>query len=497
MNDQTPSEAVPVPDEGTLTVDFKAPPKGVILDGAVSSGTFKSTKGKGQFVIFRLAAPAKVTVGGVSDNYGGPYLISQNGTVIAQLSATVSTELEAGIYMICVGCYSYDLKQSSISSLSFESTANSSRAKLEALNNAINAIGSVTLSSEAAIKEAYVLLDLLKAEEVTAFDAAYPGQRDKLTAAQAAYNRLCVENVETLINAIGTVGENSYPAIKAARDAYDALPSALQAQVSNYAALTSAEADWANVAAIAVNNNIAALTDVSGWTVANGKAAITEQITAYGNVKSSYEALTPAQQATVTNYAKVTGGLTKLNALLAEITAAEQEEANLADFNAKLDALTADTVTLESGAALKAAYDKLTPAQQAGIDSAKYEAVMAKYTELANQAKKLSFTAGTDGYQNSEFTVSGNKTSVSATINDVTYTTALKMESSTSVTFTTNGTMTLTLYMTAGKKVKIDNVSYDTGADGKVTIELGAGTHTITKDTTSTNLFLVELAPAN
>lgn len=502
MNDQTPSEAVPVPDEGTLTVDFKAPPKGVILDGAVSSGALKSTKGKGQFVIFRLAAPAKVTVGGVSDNYGGPYLISQNGTVIAQLSATVSTELEAGIYMICVGCYSYDLKQSSISSLSFESTANSSKAKLEALNNAINAIGSVNLSSEAAINEALVLLNALKAEEVTAFDAAYPGQRDRLTAAQATYNRLCVENAEALINAIGTVGENSYPAIKAARDAYDALPSALQAQVSNYTALTSAEADWANVAAIAVNNNIAALTDVSGWTVANGKAAITAQITAYGNVKSSYEALTPAQQATVTNYAKVTGGLTKLNALLAEITAAEQQAANLADFNAKLDALTADTVTLESGAALKAAYERLTPAQQAGIDAAKYEAVMAKYTELANQAVVAIFTKNDPSLAtNAGFTVNGKYNGKgSFEYNGTTYSSPLKLESSTSVTFTTSATNKMVIKIgTAGGQLKVDGTVYkDTDNDGFIIIDgLAAGNHSITKASGDPNLCYIELAPAN
>ena len=121
------------------------------MDGSVSSGNLKSTKGVGQFVTFKLSAPAKVTIGGVGDNYGGPYLMAQDGTVIAQLSSTVSVELEAGIYVICVGAYGYDLKQSSISSLTFEATAESAKVKLEALDQAITAIGEVTLSSKGAI----------------------------------------------------------------------------------------------------------------------------------------------------------------------------------------------------------------------------------------------------------------------------------------------------------------------------------------------------------
>ena len=212
--------------------------------------------------------------------------------------------------------------------------------------------------------------------------------------------------------------------------------------------------------------------------------------------------MTPAQQATVTNYAKVTGGLTKLNALLAEITAAEQQAANLADFNAKLDALTTDTVTIESGAALKAAYDRLTPAQQAGIDAAKYEAVMAKYTELANQAVVAIFTKNDPSLAtNAGFTVNGKYNGKgSFEYNGTTYSSPLKLESSTSVTFTTSATNKMVIKIgTAGGQLKVDGTVYkDTDNDGFIIIDgLAAGNHSITKASGDPNLCYIELAPAN
>lgn len=503
MNEQTPSEAVPVPDEGTLTVDFKAPPKGVLLDGSVSSGSLKSTKGKGQFVTFRLMAPAKVTIGGVSDSYSGPYLVSQDGTVIAQLPGTVSVELNAGIYMICVSNYSYDMKQSSISSLSFEATANSAKAKLEAVDQAITAIGEVTLSSGNAIENAKSLLNSLKAEEKTLFESTYPGQIEVLNNAIAKLSELQIENVKTLISAIGEVGENSYPSIKSARDAYNALTTEQKASVSNYGVLTQAENDWANVAVVSINKQIGNLPDVSGWTTANGKDNITNAKNQYETVKSAYEALTSTQQGQVSNYGTVTNGLTKLNALLAEIAQAEQEAQNLANFNAKLNALTAETVTLQTGADLKAAYEKLTPAQQATIDKAKYDTIIEAYNKLANQAVKCTFIGGQPS--NSAFAHTGSKKSAKNTAFTVNayggeLASGLKLESSTELTFTTTTKMTLKLYVDANsKKIKVNGsnvTSASENGDFVATITLEAGTHTIAK-ADSVNLYFATLTPAS
>lgn len=56
-----------------------------------------------------------------------------------------------------------------------------------------------------------------------------------------------IQNVIDLINAIGTVDQNSGPAITAARAAYDALSAEDQAQVINYSTLTDAEAALAAI----------------------------------------------------------------------------------------------------------------------------------------------------------------------------------------------------------------------------------------------------------
>ena len=121
--------------------------------------------------------------------------------------------------------------------------------KLEgwAVNDAqtkIDAIGDVTLDSGAAIdaaREAYDSLSETQKEQVTNYD--------KLTAAEAELARQqkeAVEAVEKLIDAIGDdVTLLSESAIKAAREAYDALRSDLQPDVSNYDKLTAAEAKLA------------------------------------------------------------------------------------------------------------------------------------------------------------------------------------------------------------------------------------------------------------
>ena len=96
---------------------------------------------------------------------------------------------------------------------------------------------------------------------------------------------------------------------------------------------------------------------------------------------------------------------------------------------------------------------------------------------------------------NSAFTVTGNyKTGLSKTINGKEYTTALKMESATEVTFSIDKEMTLTLVTDGaeGKKIKVDGESYAVDANGYLTITLSAATHTITKGD-AINLFYINL----
>ena len=176
------------------------------------------------------------------------------------------------------------------------------------------------------------------------------------------------------------------------------------------------------------------------------------------------------------------------------------------DVIALIDALPeVNNVTLADTDAInnaKAQYDKLTDGDKVLVTNySKLTQCLDKLTELGSgstepepaQSQVLTFPAN-----NSFFNVSGN-TSTSkgkATVNGVTYSTCLKMESSTSVTFTTTSQMTLTLVFGStetGKKVLVDGNQYTTDSNGTVTVALAAGSHSITKKD-SINLFYVSLA---
>ncbi len=101
---------------------------------------------------------------------------------------------------------------------------------------AIAAIGTVTIGSSQAIGAAASAYDSAPAEVQALVENA-----DVLGAAQKALSDLYVSHVEEQIDAIGTVTLDSEAAIAAARDVFNSLPTSLQEQVENAAALFAAE----------------------------------------------------------------------------------------------------------------------------------------------------------------------------------------------------------------------------------------------------------------
>lgn len=106
----------------------------------------------------------------------------------------------------------------------------------------------------------------------------------------------------------------------------------------------------------------------------------------------------------------------------------------------------------------------------------------------------------TDGTTSSYFTISGNLSTGkgSCTYSGITSGTCLKMESSTSIAFSLEKPMKLTLVFggstaASDKKVKIDDADYTADANGIVEKELGAGSHTVKKGD-SINLFFIALS---
>lgn len=105
------------------------------------------------------------------------------------------------------------------------------------------------------------------------------------------------------------------------------------------------------------------------------------------------------------------------------------------------------------------------------------------------------FTA--DGKDSSYFSITGNLSDSkgSVTYNGLTLDTCLKMESATSVKFTTTKAATLTLIANSGctRAIKVDGTKYSF-SNGTLKVSLAAGSHTITKQDSNVNLYYMSVA---
>lgn len=111
-------------------------------------------------------------------------------------------------------------------------------------------------------------------------------------------------------------------------------------------------------------------------------------------------------------------------------------------------------------------------------------------------AVDLTHNFTTNGKESSFFTINGSLSDSKGTVQygGLTLTICLKIESSTSIQFTTAKASVLTLVFNTGftGKIKINGADYPAVA-GKVTLNLAAGTHTITKADVA-NLYLIGIA---
>lgn len=99
----------------------------------------------------------------------------------------------------------------------------------------------------------------------------------------------------------------------------------------------------------------------------------------------------------------------------------------------------------------------------------------------------------TSGKTSDFYTITGNLSTTKGTVtyNGLTLTQCLKIESATSITFTTTQASTLTLvFVEAAATIKVDNVD-KTASNGIVTVSLAAGSHTIAKKDTSNLFYMV------
>ena len=176
----------------------------------------------------------------------------------------------------------------------------------------IDAIGTVTLDSEEAIKAARGAYDAL-----TDAQKELVGNYQTLLDAEAKLADLqAADAVEKLIDAIGTVTLDSEEAIKAARDAYDALTEEQKAQVGNYQTLLDAEAKLADLQAA---DAVEKLIDAIGTVTLDSEEAIKA-------ARGAYDALTEEQKAQVGNYQTLLDAEAKLAQLKKDAEKPSQPE---------------------------------------------------------------------------------------------------------------------------------------------------------------------------
>ena len=156
-------------------------------------------------------------------------------------------------------------------SVLFSLTACSKSPAVQAVEQLILQIGEVTKESEDKILAAEEGFALLTPNEQKDVDGT-----ETLKQARQSYNQLFITEVEDAINAIGTVTCDSKELIETAQSAYDGLPSELRNSVNNYTALTTAQDAYQNACAqIAIDkiNAIGSVSYRSGDKIAEARAA--------------------------------------------------------------------------------------------------------------------------------------------------------------------------------------------------------------------------------
>lgn len=125
--------------------------------------------------------------------------------------------------------------------------ADNSAAEIAAVEAAINAIGTVNEQSAGAIISARSAYESLNAENRAKVSNLSVLERAEAEYNELISSRARVQAVEKRIAAIGTVNSESGAAISSARGMYDALSIAEKNSVSNYQVLTAAEAAYAEL----------------------------------------------------------------------------------------------------------------------------------------------------------------------------------------------------------------------------------------------------------
>ncbi len=329
----------------------------------------------------------------------------------------------------------------------------------EYVEGLINAIGTVDENSGASIAKARQAYTRL----LDIDSSIEISNIDVLVKAEEDYSGYAVNATIKAIDAIGEVTLDSKEAIETARSLYDALTMEQKASITNEEVLTTAEKTYSNL--VQVNDFNIDLNGVDTTDLASMKNILQK----YTNLDDDVKELVDVAKV---NEIRVTYLITLINSI------GEVSKSSGSVINECLDIY--GMLSVEDKA-LITNYETLTNAKQA------YDEIQAQTLVVTFENYQKGDTSAGDGFVTIQ---NGSNKATTKTYNGVTYTNALKIESKTVITFTLTEAKTLTLVTdgASGKKIKINNVEYILNADGCAVVTLEAGDITITKGDTL-NLF--------
>ena len=521
--EQTPTEGVTTGKSVLPTSKNNGTIEGIIWTGIQGYDSNTGVKARGKFATFKVtkAVTMNITMTASSNEaYHDGFVVKEDGTTV--LIGSGSVVLMPGIYTI-VSCQKD--KDTYVTALSFEEYDSE-----ELKNQLINDYNTAYAALPETVEYNNNSYNLIKTA-VDAYEALGEYKSEVTTTPYTAFNTyisLGQTYVEGLITAIGTVTKDSGNAIISARTAYDALiAKSSTATVSNYQVLVDAETAFEQYE---VSNTIDAINAIGTVTL--------ESKTLIETAEAFYNALTTAQKAEVTNYNTLTTARSTYNSLVeidnviklidaCDITAPSTIETAYSAYNAltaaqkaevtnysSLNALMPEyveylinqigTVTASSGDAITKAetlYATLTSEQKSSVDN--YDTLTAArtaYNEILSARQVLNFSV--DAITGNSFFVvdkDGKSASLKSgvaekTYDGVKYTAAVKIETKTTITFTTSAATTTLTIITASTTVtvKVDGVEYTPNSDGVIIIEnLASGSHTISKGSGEAHVYAV------
>ena len=208
------------------------------------------------------------------------------------------------------------------------------------------------------------------ADTVGQYHASFIKAKEEIASAEIHVAVPTVQDVEKLIDAIGTVTPDSKEALRAARTAYENLPEDQKELVGNYEKLVKAEAAY-----LALADAVEKLIDAIGFVTLDSKEAIEA-------ARTAYDALNDELKAMVSNYET----LQKAEQAYALLTETEDlmEQAKAAQEAAEAAQAAAEAAQAAAEAAQQAAQEA---ASSAAEDKAAAEAAQAKAAEAQAKAE--------------------------------------------------------------------------------------------------------------